>query len=290
MNGPATPGRLRWAYNTNGLAHHALDDALDLLADVGYDGVALTLDHQHLDPRAGDALEQAEVVAAGLRRRRLGSVVETGARFVLDPRAKHEPTLVTPDAEGRRRRVAFLRHAVDVAAVLGSEAVSFWAGVPRDGVDRDEAWGWLVDGVGEIVAHAQERGVVAAFEPEPGMLVEHLDDLEPLLDAVPGLAVALDTGHCVVTGPDEPADAVRRAARRLGTVTVDGMPRGSHDHVVLDDPRNDVDVDDVVRSLQEVGWSGLVCVELSRDSHRAHQVVPNTLRLLRAAEERVAAT
>ena len=39
----------------------------------------------------------------------LGSVIETGARFLLDPRAKHEPTLVTRDPEGRARRVAFLQ-------------------------------------------------------------------------------------------------------------------------------------------------------------------------------------
>ena len=35
-------GALRFAYNTNGLAHHRLPDAIDLLADLGYDGIALT--------------------------------------------------------------------------------------------------------------------------------------------------------------------------------------------------------------------------------------------------------
>ena len=52
----APPGRgltmapLRFAYNTNGAANHRLDDAVALIADAGYDGVALTLDHHHLDP------------------------------------------------------------------------------------------------------------------------------------------------------------------------------------------------------------------------------------------------
>ena len=41
---------LRYAYNTNGTAWHRLDDALTLIASSGYDGVALTLDHHHLDP------------------------------------------------------------------------------------------------------------------------------------------------------------------------------------------------------------------------------------------------
>ena len=34
---------LRYAYNTNGAANHRLDDALRLIADAGYAGVALTL-------------------------------------------------------------------------------------------------------------------------------------------------------------------------------------------------------------------------------------------------------
>ena len=35
---------MRLGYNTNGLAHHRLTDAIDLLADLGYQSVALTLD------------------------------------------------------------------------------------------------------------------------------------------------------------------------------------------------------------------------------------------------------
>ena len=35
---------MRLGYNTNGMAHHRVVDAIDLLADEGYQSVAITLD------------------------------------------------------------------------------------------------------------------------------------------------------------------------------------------------------------------------------------------------------
>jgi sugar phosphate isomerase/epimerase len=278
---------LRYAYNTNGLAHHRLDDALAFLADSGYAGVALTLDVAHLDPFADDALARAGRVRARCDALGLGVVVETGARFLLDPRAKHEPTLVTPSEEGRARRLAFLRRACDLAEVLGAEAVSFWAGVPRPDVDRARAWGWVVDGVRELVDSHGARAYALAVEPEPGMLVEDADDWARLSAEVPGLALALDTGHCVVSGAYAPEEAVCAFAPHLGTVAVEGMRRGVHEHLPLDE--GDVDLPAVLGALTGVGYARLVTLELSRDSHRAHEMVPRAMATLRAAEAGVPA-
>lgn len=275
---------LRYAYNTNGLASHRLDDALALLADCGYDGVALTLDVAHHDPFAPDLPGRTAALRRRLDGLGLGSVVETGARFLLDPRRKHHPTLVSPDAADRARRVAFLRTCVDVAADLGSEAVSFWAGVPGD--DREACWARLVDGVAAVVAHAGERGVTCAFEPEPGMLVDDCDDWCRLAAAVPGLTLALDTGHCVVSGRWTPDAAVRAFAPHLGAVAVEDMPRGRHEHRAPGE--GDVDLPAVLGALREVGHRGLVSLELSRDAHRADTLVPAALAALRAAERSAA--
>ncbi len=273
---------LRFAFNTNGAAHHRLDDALTLIAEAGYDGVALTLDIHHLDPYDPDFLLNTRHVAARLRALSLGCVVETGARFLLDPRAKHEPTLLTADPDGRARRVDFLTRALTVVAETGGEAMSFWAGVPKPGVTREQARGWLLDGVEQVMQVAQAMGVTAALEPEPGMLVETVDDWQAL--GVPGLALALDTGHCLVTGERDPAAAVAEFAAVLGTVTIEDMKRGAHVHLPFGE--GDMDVPGVLRALQSVGFAKLVCVELSRESHRADAMVPAALAALRAAAPR----
>ncbi len=275
---------LRFAYNTNGTASHRLDDALTLMAEAGYDGVALTLDHIHFDP----LVSGWERAATALRRRLdelgFGCVIETGARYLLDPRQKHEPTLVTATAEGRARRVAFLKRAIDVGAILGAEAVSFWGGVPKPGVDPGDAASWLRDGLAVVAAHAAARGVTPALEPEPGMIVETVDHYASLAREVPGLTLALDLGHLIVTGEREPAAAIREFAGRIGTVSLEDMKRGEHIHLPFGD--GDMDVPSCLAALDETGFSRLVCIELSRDSHRADTMIRQARERLRSYERR----
>jgi D-psicose/D-tagatose/L-ribulose 3-epimerase len=270
---------LRFAYNTNGTANHRLADAVSLIADAGCDGVALTLDHHHLDPMETGWEQRTEALARMLEARGLGCVIETGARYLLDPRAKHEPTLLTPTAEGRARRVAFLCRAIDIAAALNAEAMSFWAGVPGHGVDRAAAQGWLRDGIEQVLSYAGRRGVVAALEPEPGMLVETLDDWAAIAADLPGLTLALDLGHCMVTGERVPQAAVAEFAPHIGTVAIEDMRRGAHIHLPFGE--GDMDIPACLSALQTINFRGLVCVELSRESHRADTMVPQALAFLK---------
>jgi L-ribulose-5-phosphate 3-epimerase len=274
---------VRFGYITNGLVQHRLDDALGLLADVGYDGVGLTLDPHHLDPYAPGLAARVAALSRRLGELGLAVVVETGASFLLDARRKHEPTLVS--TEGRERRVDFLERAVAVGADLGAEAVSFWAGTVQPGVSEADAWGRLVRGCEAVVAAAERRGVTLGFEPEPGMLVDRLDGYDHLLAALghpPQLGLTLDIGHCVCVEPEPVPACVARAAPRLVNVHIEDMRRGVHEH--LDFGEGEVDFPPALAALRAVGYGGLVSVELSRHSHAAHVVVPKALPFLRAVE------
>ena len=274
---------MRFAYNSNGLQNHRLEHAVELLAEHGYDGIALTLDIHHLDPQAPFLLKRALQLRQRLEDLELGCVIETGARFLLDPREKHEPTLVSPDPERRKQRVAFLKDALDVAHVLEAECVSCFAGVAHV-LDRPDALDALLEGLEELRAHARAKGTVLALEPEPGMVVNDLDDV--LRDLPPEQAIALDVGHCLVTQERDPADAVLEFAARAATITVEDMARGEHLHLPFGE--GDIDLPSVLQAIQDVDWKGLVCVEMSRESHRAHTLVPETIAKLRAAERELA--
>jgi sugar phosphate isomerase/epimerase len=274
---------LRFGYVTNGLGQQRLDDALALLADNGYDGVALTLDHQHLDPFARDLPARVSALAARLEELGLAVVLETGARFLLDPRRKHEPTLVSN--LGRERRLDLYRRAIAIAAELRADAVSLWSGAVPAGTSRAEAWGRLVEGMFAVMEEAEARDVAIGFEPEPGMLADRLESFEALLTTLgrpERLGITLDLGHCVCLEPEPVAVCIRRAAPRLAHVHVEDMRRGVHEH--LDFGEGELDLPVALAALEEARYRGLVAVELSRHSHAADTVVPRAIRVLREAE------
>ncbi|WP_329235376.1 sugar phosphate isomerase/epimerase [Streptomyces sp. NBC_00111] len=287
---------LRLGYGTNGLTDLRLDDALGLLADLGYDGVGLTLDHMHLDPLAPDLADRTRQVARRLTGLGLGVTVETGARYVLDPRRKHGPSLLDPDPDARAARVALLLRAVDVAADLGAHAVHCFSGVvpPATGTDagaadgtdagRDLAWQRLADALGPVLDAAAGAGVPLAVEPEPGHLLATLADfhhLRALLGDPEPLGLTLDIGHCQCLEPASPVDCVKEAAPWLRHVQIEDMRRGVHEHLPFGD--GEIDFPPVLEALAATGYTGLTVVELPRHSHAGPEMARTSIDFLRRA-------
>ncbi|MFB7161349.1 sugar phosphate isomerase/epimerase family protein [Streptomyces sp. NPDC001939] len=277
---------IRWGYGTNGLTDLRLEDALAVLADLGYDGVGLTLDHMHLDPLVPDLPTRTRQVARVLDRHGLSVTVETGARYVLDPRRKHGPSLLDPDPDARASRTRLLIRAVQVAADLGAHAVHCFSGITPDGTDDGTAWKRLADALAPVLDAASAAGVPLAIEPEPGHLLATLADFHYLREEFGGpeaLGLTLDIGHCQCLEPLPPADCVREAAPWLKHVQIEDMRRGVHEHLPFGD--GEIDFPPVLEALEATGYQGLAVVELPRHSHAGPRLAEESLRFLRAAAE-----
>jgi L-ribulose-5-phosphate 3-epimerase len=267
-------------YNTNGFAHHDPYEAVELLAEIGYRSVALTLDHGPLNPYGVDFYRNAKQMGQLLDRSGMRSVIETGARFLLDPRVKHEPTLVSEDPAGRRRRVEFLCRAVDAAAQLKSDCVSLWSGELRDGIGEEQALDRLVLGLREVVDYASQREVIVGFEPEPGMAIDTMASFERLCERLerPQLCLTLDVGHLHCLGETPIAERIRRFAVRLVNVHIEDMRAGVHEHLMFGE--GEIDFRPVLQALSEVEYAGGIHVELSRHSHMAPEAARRAFEFL----------
>ncbi|MFE7773471.1 sugar phosphate isomerase/epimerase family protein [Streptomyces sp. NPDC057445] len=273
---------LRLGYGTNGLTDLRLDDALVLLADLGYDGVGLTLDHMHLDPLAPDLAARTRRLAGRLADLGLEVTVETGARYVLDPRRKHGPSLLDPDPDGRAARTGLLLRAVQVAADLGAHAVHCFTGITPHGTSDSTAWQRLEAALTPVLDAAATAHVPLAVEPEPGHLLSNLEDfhhLRTLLGDPEPLGLTLDIGHCQCLEPASPADCVKTAAPWLRHVQIEDMRRGVHEHLPLGD--GEIDFPSVLDALAAVGYRGLTVVELPRHSHAGPELARASIEFLR---------
>ncbi|NHA67857.1 sugar phosphate isomerase/epimerase family protein [Phycicoccus flavus] len=271
---------LRFGYGLNGFADHRLEDALVVLAELGYDGVALTLDHAHLDPCGPGLAQRVDHARRLLERFDLDVVVETGGRYVLDARNKHHPTFVSD--VGAHRRIDLVATALRVARDLGAPVASCWSGTLPPTATAEQGHARVRRAVEQLLPVADEVGVTLALEPEPGMFLERVGDVAGVVEAFGRprrLGLTVDVGHLVCTEDERPEDVVRRHGDLIANVQIDDMVRGVHEHLPFGD--GEVDLPDVLAALDDIAFGGLVHVELPRHSFAAPVLAAQSIRALR---------
>lgn len=267
-------------YNTNGFAHHRLEDAIRILADLGYQSIAITLDYHALNPYGADCDRELGCTSRLLHRLGLSCVIETGARFLLDPYQKHQPTLLSSDPARRKQRLDFLRQAVQMAAQLPAAAVSFWSGAPEGEEPADVLMDRLVDGCAHLREYAARSKVRLAFEPEPGMMIDTMPRFAELYQRVGPefFGLTLDIGHLHCQG-ESLTDPITTYRDALWNVHIEDMRRGVHDHLMFGE--GEIDFIPVMRALNQIDYQGGVHVELSRHSYDAVNTARRAMGFLR---------
>jgi len=272
---------MRPGFSTNSIGDVDPVDAVPILRDLGYESLAITLDHHTIDPFAVHLPDRIARWRKALAAAGMACVVETGARLLLDRAVKHEPTLVSAHPDARARRVDFSRRAVDVAAALGADCVSLWSGVGRDPAPLGTFWDRLADGMAVILEHAAAAGVIVALEPEPGMVIDTLGRAEELwarLGRPPQLRLTVDVGHMECMGEWPFAVHLRPWRGLVANVHVDDMLACRHEHLPLGS--GDVDLVAAVAALAATGYRGGLHVELPRQSHRWLDTARESIRIL----------
>ncbi len=259
-------------YITNGFTNHTLEDAIRILADIGYKSVAITLDHHHLNPFAETILDDASRIRHLLDSHGLDRTIETGARFLLDPRRKHFPTLVSANPVDRQRRIDFFIASIDVAAAINADTVSFWSGQTDDDTPFEQALDRLVDSITDVITHATRRNIRLAFEPEPGMLIETMAQYEELADRIdaPCFGLTLDIGHVHCLSDGDLFKHLQRWRDRIYNIHLEDMNKGVHEHLFFG--QGQIKFAEVIHMLTAIDYQGPVHVELSRHSHDAPNV------------------
>ncbi len=256
-------------YNTNGFAHHKIENALQILAELGYRSIAFTLDYNTVEPFAANAIARARELGKMAQDLGLNLVIETGARFLLDPRRKHQPTLLSKQASDRKKRADFLLRCAELGLAMGSNTLSFWSGKPDFEAGDDTYWQLLIEQCIEISKQVENSGMKIAFEPEPGMFIDTMGKFEQLHKAISHskFGLTLDIGHLECTNEMPLQPHLEKWSSVLWNIHLEDMRQGVHDH--LPPGEGSIDFGKVFEGLNKIKYEGGVHWELSRHSHDA---------------------
>lgn len=208
-------------------------------------------------------------IKRNLKENNIETVIETGARFLLNPWKKHEPTLVSNEEKDRNKRIEFVKKAVDVAEFLEANVVTIFSGKIYGNVFREEAFGWLMNGVSEITEYAKMKNIKIGFEPEPQMLIETIEQYSLLRKKInyDNFGLTLDIGHTQCCENQYISDCIISRQNEIFNIHLTDIKNKKHFHLPLGE--GDIDFLDVFKALKEIKYANLVNLELSRNSHNA---------------------
>lgn len=266
-------------------------------------------------PGWGEQLERdrvlAEIAGAGL------TATELGPRGFLpeDPAelrrqlARHGLQLVAgfvPAVLHREQRLipqlSLVEESARTLAGSGAQVLVLAAEVGTGGYERsttltDREWSTLTRGIAGVEEIASGLGLIVAFHPHYGTVIENHQQISRLLDASP-VSICLDTGHLMVAGAD-PLAVAALASGRISHVhlkdvdaslaaRVRGGEFGYREAVRRGMYRplgdGDVDIAGIVRLLRDSGYGGWYVIEqdlVIDDITAAARALENAVRSVR---------
>ena len=262
-----------WQFKNESL--RSIENCIDLAADMGFDDVEIL--HRQMEDESNGYLQK-------LKQRAFRHGID------LCGFSTHQ-TFVSPDKEVRQKNVEHTIHCIELAYRLGIPTIRVntgrW-GTSKDfdelmankgieprlpGVSDDTGYGWVIDGLTQCLAKAEECGVVLGLENHWG-LGRTAAGVNRVVDAIksPWLQITLDTGN-FLEDMYEQMDAIAPRAVLVQAKTYDGG--GTWYTLDLDYPR-------IAAILRKHNYQGYVSLEFE-GKEDAMTAVPKSLKRLRQA-------
>ncbi|MEJ5223796.1 MAG: sugar phosphate isomerase/epimerase family protein [Anaerolineales bacterium] len=191
---------IKLSYSTFGLTNLNFLDAIEVVDKVGYPGIELAFHRDQFNPfnLTDDYLDE---IKRRLSRLRVKAACVATASHFFTPQRPHEPSLMTLDLAGRKRRIDLIRRGIRVARKLNVPLVTFGSGFIRDEHVNNPSVNprdLLVDSIHQCLKELREDDdITLLIEPEPGMYIETLEQGISLVNEIgsPRFGLHLDLNH-----------------------------------------------------------------------------------------------
>ena len=246
---------MKLGYSTWGMPKIGIDQAVDTVAGLGYDGIEVTVLPGW--STAIDTLDAAE------RKRIIGLINAKG--LTLSAIAGHA-SLLENDPQEHAANVARLKAAIDLAVDWAQDGRIPFVNTLSGGrtADWDALHRTFAERLGPIVEYAASRGVILAMEPHVDGLVDTPERMITILNLVnsPTLKVNFDISHFDILGM--PTEESVNALVPYSVHTHVKDQRGRYpDYKFMVPGTGDFDYVRYLRAMQAAGYDGFINAEVS---------------------------
>lgn len=251
---------MKLAYSSNGFKRFDILKTIDILADIGYEGIEILQDIPHAFPQETDD-EKLDAILDKLAERNL-EISNMNAFMTYGYIDNWHPSFVELEESERRRRIDYTYDCIDMAVKLGAKTISTQPGGPMEGIERDWANKVFIEAMEELADYAEKKGITILVEPEPDLTIETSDQFIEFKKAVPSDAIALnfDIGHffCVNEDPIRLVDKLLPYTKHYHLEDI--AESRVHEHLIPG--TGAIDIPGVLKQIKSTGYEGYITIEL----------------------------
>ena len=256
---------MKLAFSTNAYLKFSFAEAVKRLAKIGYRGVEIMADVPHAWPACLlDEQKQAIRQALADNKLEISNINAFMMNAISDARQKYwHPSWIEPDRHYRQIRIDHTKRALTLARELGAKCITTEPGGP---VEKGQSWSaalkLFVEMIKPVAEHAEKEGVLLLVEPEPGLLIETVDQFLEFMQHIESPAVGMnyDIGHFYCVG-DDPAATVPKMAKYTRHYHLEDIAATRvHHHLVPGEGA--IDFAATLRAIKATGYQGWITVEL----------------------------
>ena len=252
---------MKLAYSSNAYMKYPVAEAIERIAALGYTGIEIMADAPHAWP---ESTTDSEIRAIRETLQGHSLAISNVNAFMMNAVGDFwHPSWIEPDLSDRRRRVEHTKRAITLARKLGAPSITTEPGGPLpEGMSRERALQAFVEGLSEVLEHAENENVLLLVEPEPDLLIENRRQFLELAERIhsPAFGLNFDIGHMYCVG--EPlAETVECLKGYTKHYHVEDIAASRvHEHLVPGEGA--IDFAAVLSAIRDGGYDGWLTVEL----------------------------
>ena len=266
---------MKTGFSTNAFTKFSLLETIEIISDVGYDGLEIVADTPHAFlPLSNEKLKQ---IKSSLENRKL-LVSNINANTVLGWNLengndeKFEPSLSNKNETLRKWRVEYTKKAIEVAAELSAPSVCITSGIKNTEIFENEMT-QINKSLSEILEFAEKNSILICMEYEPGLLIEKSHDVFEVSKNFKNLGLNLDTCHVEVSNEDF-SKVIHKFKDKIFHTHISDCKNSIHYHLIPG--YGEIDFVKIYSNLKEINYDGFLTAELYTYAEKPREAASET--------------